>query len=120
MPPDEVVDWERDPFQQPATSPGRSTSSSWRSGTSAPRMPIWAPANSTRSSHHRSYTFTRSVKHKWLVGAVMDRCRSASEPSLGESQHSFKTSLRSIPNRDVFSTTNEFYREAVKKLSANE
>jgi len=99
----------RGPGIRPASEPSGDTV---RSG----RPPIWSPARSTRCVQHRAVSFTKSVKHKWLASAVMDRCKAVSEPSLEEQQHSLQAVLSTMPHGHVFRTTNEFYRQGVSSL----
>ncbi|CAK0850256.1 unnamed protein product, partial [Prorocentrum cordatum] len=96
-----------------AAGPGPGARGARRAG---PRIPIWS--NTTRSNQHRAISFTSSVKHKWLSAAVMDRCRTSSEPSLEEQQHSLKTTLSTMPHSQVFRSTNEFYRQGLKQLAS--
>lgn len=92
------------------------TGSGWRAGDREGRMPLWSPASSTRSAHHRSFSFTRGAKHRFLTDKVMDRCNTMSEFKVVEYNRSMKTHLSSTPMKDIFRTTNEFYRQGVKKI----
>merc|ERR1711879_27903 len=95
--------------QSPVSSPSRGP-------TSPPRPKLWSPAASTRKTQYRALANTHLLKHRWLKDAVMERCQYGSQDTLGSTQRRLRGEIRSTPQKDIFRSTNEFYREGVKRL----
>jgi len=72
--------------------------------------PLWSPEKSTRKTQHRAFANTHSMKHRWLQDAVLERCRHSSQAQVLSTQKSMRDVLRSTPEKDIFRSTNDFYR----------
>lgn len=81
------------------------------------RTEAWCPAKSNRAQQHRFFANTHMLKHRWLRGAVLERCQYGSKDMLRSARQHLGNDMRSTPEKDIFRTTNAFYREGVRRIT---
>jgi len=77
---------------------------------------ISSPGKSTRAAQAKVFARTHSLKHRWLTESMGERCWQRAGEMLAASHIVNHRAIRSTPQGDIFRSTNQFYREGVKRL----
>jgi len=75
-------------------------------------------AKSSRSHRSRMFANTCQLKHRWLAQSVESHLASRSMDMRMTAQSVNQKAIRSTPQGDIFRSTNQFYRESVRRLLA--
>merc|ERR1712154_587950 len=99
------------------SSPSLLTSSTgFASPTREVKESITMPAKSIRSTQVRHFTHAHRVKHAHLTNNVESHCRQGTMRDFRTSRSVTLRATRGTPQTDLFRSTNQFYREGVKKI----